>query len=81
VDRLAGALIYEQLTRDTLMGFPRQLVFGDPNPFNGSFLGPPTTTVTSEAGTPGTAAEGISTVLIGDLPVLELPFPNPKRAQ
>jgi hypothetical protein len=63
------------------MGFYRQVVFGACNRFNGSFFGTPTTPVPSEAGTPGTAAEGISLVLIGDPPALESTFPNLSRAQ
>lgn len=62
------------------MGFSRQLVFGESNRFNGSLFGPPTTTVTSEAGGPGTASERIAVVLIGDLPVPESTFPNLKTA-
>lgn len=69
--RSATVVIYEQLTRDRLMGFSRQPVFGAPNPSKGFLFGAPLATVPSETGTLGKAAEGISTVLIGDLPALQ----------
>src|SRR6266436_797054 len=61
----------KRLSGANFMGFSRQLVFRDSNPFNGSFFHPSTTTVPSNAGAPGPPAEGTSLVLIGDRLVLE----------
>jgi len=62
--------------------FSRQLVLGDSTPFNGSYFGPPTTTVASEAGAPGRAAEGITHVLICGRPVLEhSPYKKDRRTE
>jgi hypothetical protein len=66
-------VIYEQLTRDRLMGFSRHPLFGAPNPYKGFFFGAPLATVPSEAGVPGTAAEGIFVVLIGGPAIPEHP--------
>jgi hypothetical protein len=50
-----------------------QLVFGACNPFTGLLQAGPTTNVLLKIGAPRTASDGLSSVLIGDFPVLE-PF-------
>ena len=50
-----------------------QRVFGACNPFTGLLQAGPTTTVLPKIGASWTASEGLSSVLIGDFPVLE-PF-------
>ena len=82
--RLNGSSLWphsKRLSGANFMGFSRQLVFGDSNPFNDSFFGPPTTNVTSEAGAPGRAAEGLTSLLIGKFPILESTLPHPTGAR
>lgn len=48
--------------------------------FNGTSSVPHPFQPSPKAGAPGTAAEGISVVLIGEFQFLEFTFPNPARA-
>ena len=48
------------------MGVFKHCVFGAPNPCNSSFFGAPTFTVPPEAGAPGTAPDGLPSVLISN---------------
>jgi hypothetical protein len=69
-----------RLSESRFTGVFKQVVFGASNLYNGSFFWAPTFTVPIEAGAPRTFAEGILAILIGDLPVLEFPFPNTTSA-
>ena len=66
----------KRLKRACFTGVFKQVVFRDYIPYDGSFFGGPTIPVPPEARGPGTFAEGMLAVLIGDLPVLESTFPN-----
>jgi hypothetical protein len=55
------------------MGVFKQHVFGTSNRFDGPFFDTLTISVPSTEGEPGTASYGLSSVLIGDFPILE-PF-------
>jgi hypothetical protein len=72
-------VIYEQDTKDPLMGVFNHYVFRAPTPYNSPLFGAPTNAVLLRARAPGTAAEGILPVLIDDLPVIESTFPNLTR--
>lgn len=63
------------------MGVFKHSDFGVSNPFNGTFLVTPTTTVPSEVGAPGTVYLRNFGIFIGAFPDLESPFLNPAEAQ
>jgi len=60
------------------MGVFKQCDSGACNPFNGKPWGAPATPVPSKIGAPGAAADGLSSVLIVDLPVPELDHRSPR---
>jgi len=71
----------KRVKKADFLGFYRQRVFGVSNPYNDTFLVTPTTTVSPKFDAPGTVHLRNFAVLIGDLPVLKLPFPILTRPQ
>jgi hypothetical protein len=71
----------KRVKKADFVGFYRQRVFGVSNPYNGTFSFTPTTTVSPKFDAPVTVHLRNFAVLIGDLPVLKLPFPILTRPQ
>lgn len=71
----------KRLTKADFVGVFKQVVFGDCNPFDGTFLVVRTLPYSPGAIGSWTVSDGFAVNLIGDPPVLESTLPNLTSAQ